>query len=283
MMTAPMTAQLERKQAGEVGSGPIAQLPKDFGPKIPAESADGIDGGNACRRSCRAEKGGWKRIEHRWDGPETPASDAYSSHLDDGIGCDRSKSKPHRHGNKRHHHMPFTLAVPVRMLSPVHHANGADDVRYGGDESGLDVRQAEILHDLGQKEAEAPLRRERKKPEDAERQDLRGQHRLEPAHAEERFAAGLLRVQPVLQPFALIGFKPSRQPRSIGQIIEDRKGLVSRVTPVHTALRNCTRDEGRSFEFGNQVLISSHRKLLWSKPPLVNVAEKLGHDPFRHG
>jgi len=25
-------------------------------------------------------------------------------------------------------------------------------------------------------------------------------------------------------------------------------GLVSRVTPVHTALRNCTRDEGRSFE-----------------------------------
>ena len=36
-------------------------------------------------------------------------------------------------------------------------------------------------------------------------------------------------------------------------------GLVSRVTPVHTAVRNCTRDEGRSFEVGNQVLISSHR------------------------
>jgi hypothetical protein len=41
-------------------------------------------------------------------------------------------------------------------------------------------------------------------------------------------------------------------------------GLVSRVTPVHTAVRNCTRDEGRSFEVGNQVLkgksigISSH-------------------------
>jgi hypothetical protein len=31
-------------------------------------------------------------------------------------------------------------------------------------------------------------------------------------------------------------------------------GLVSRVTPVQTALRNCTRDEGRSFEVGNQVL-----------------------------
>src|SRR5260221_6068998 len=42
-------------------------------------------------------------------------------------------------------------------------------------------------------------------------------------------------------------------------------GLVSRVTPVHTALRNCTRDEGRPFEFGNEVLISSHRKLLSSK------------------
>jgi len=49
------------------------------------------------------------------------------------------------------------------------------------------------------------------------------------------------------------------------------------------ALRNCTRDEGGPFEFGNQVLISSHRKLLWSKAPVVNVAEKLGHDPFRHG
>ena len=30
-------------------------------------------------------------------------------------------------------------------------------------------------------------------------------------------------------------------------------GIVSRVTPVHTAVRNCTRDEGRPFEVGNQV------------------------------
>ena len=51
-------------------------------------------------------------------------------------------------------------------------------------------------------------------------------------------------------------------------------GLVSRVSPVHTAMRNCTRDEGRSLEVGNQVLISSHRKLLWSKAMVVNVAEK---------
>ena len=42
-------------------------------------------------------------------------------------------------------------------------------------------------------------------------------------------------------------------------------GRVSRVPPVQTAMRNCTRDEGGPFEIGNQVLVSSHRKLLWSK------------------
>jgi len=51
-------------------------------------------------------------------------------------------------------------------------------------------------------------------------------------------------------------------------------GLVSRVSPVQTVKRNCTRDEGGPFEVGNQVLISSHRKLLWSKAMVVNVAEK---------
>jgi len=60
-------------------------------------------------------------------------------------------------------------------------------------------------------------------------------------------------------------------------------GLVSRVTPVHTAMRSCARDEGRPFEFGNQVLISSHRKLLSSKAMVVNVAETSGQDPGRHG
>jgi hypothetical protein len=60
-------------------------------------------------------------------------------------------------------------------------------------------------------------------------------------------------------------------------------GLVSRVTPVHAAMRNCTRDEGGPFEFGNQVLISSHRKLLWSKAMVVSVAEKSGRDPVRQG
>ena len=59
-------------------------------------------------------------------------------------------------------------------------------------------------------------------------------------------------------------------------------GLVSRVTPVHTAVRNCTRDEGRSFGFGNQVLIPSHRKLLRSKALVVNVAEKSEEDFDRY-
>jgi hypothetical protein len=59
-------------------------------------------------------------------------------------------------------------------------------------------------------------------------------------------------------------------------------GPVSRVTPVHTAMRNFTRDEGRSFEVGNQVLISSHRKLLSLKATVVNVAEKPEQDFGRH-
>jgi NADH:ubiquinone oxidoreductase subunit B-like Fe-S oxidoreductase len=37
---------------------------------------------------------------------------------------------------------------------------------------------------------------------------------------------------------------------------------VSRAPSWVLAMRNCTRDEGGPFEFGNQVLISSHRKLL---------------------
>jgi hypothetical protein len=63
---------------------------------------------------------------------------------------------------------------------------------------------------------------------------------------------------------------------------ESGSGLVSRVSPVHTAMRNCARDEGGPFEVGNQVLISSHRKLLWSKATVVNVAEKPEQDFGRH-
>ena len=70
---------------------------------------------------------------------------------------------------------------------------------------------------------------------------------------------------------------------SVADLLRHHQRLVSRVSPVQTAMRNCTRDEGRSFGFGNQVLISSHRKLLWSKAMVVSVAEKSGHDPVRHG
>ena len=47
---------------------------------------------------------------------------------------------------------------------------------------------------------------------------------------------------------------------------------VTRVTPVQTAARNCTRDEGGPFAFGNQVLIASHRKLLRLNAVVVSVA-----------
>ena len=49
-------------------------------------------------------------------------------------------------------------------------------------------------------------------------------------------------------------------------------GSVSRVSPVQTAVRNCTRDEGRSFEAGSQVLASNRCKLLSSKAMVVSVA-----------
>ena len=65
--------------------------------------------------------------------------------------------------------------------------------------------------------------------------------------------------------------------------VTSANGIVSRVTPVHTAVRNCARDEGRSFEVGNQVLISSYRKLLLSKAMVVNVAENPGQDSGMHG
>jgi len=61
-------------------------------------------------------------------------------------------------------------------------------------------------------------------------------------------------------------------------------GRVSRVTPVHTALRKTIRemkeDPSRSTI---RLLISSHRKLLSSKAMVVSVAETLGQDSGRHG
>jgi hypothetical protein len=56
---------------------------------------------------------------------------------------------------------------------------------------------------------------------------------------------------------------------------ESGVGLVSRVSPVQTAVRNCTRDEGGPFEVGNHGVIPSHRKLLRSKAVVVSVAERV--------
>jgi hypothetical protein len=71
--------------------------------------------------------------------------------------------------------------------------------------------------------------------------------------------------------------------KSISIEYRDAEGRVSRVSPVQTAMRNCTRDEGWPFEVGNQVLISSHRKLLLSKAMVVSVAETPGQDSGRQG
>jgi hypothetical protein len=49
------------------------------------------------------------------------------------------------------------------------------------------------------------------------------------------------------------------------------------------AVRNRTRDEGGPFEVGNQVLTSSHCKLLSSKAVVVKVAETPGQDSGRQG
>ena len=48
------------------------------------------------------------------------------------------------------------------------------------------------------------------------------------------------------------------------------------VSPVQTAMRNCTRDEGRSFEAGSQVLASNRCKLLSSRAMVVSVAVNVG-------
>ena len=76
--------------------------------------------------------------------------------------------------------------------------------------------------------------------------------------------------------------RPYRVSVLFAAVHESGCGIVSRVTPVHTAVRNCTRDEGGPFEVGNQVLISSHRKLLSSKAMVVNVAEKSKRDFGRY-
>src|SRR5712672_1493659 len=62
------------------------------------------------------------------------------------------------------------------------------------------------------------------------------------------------------------------------QLLRSGPGRVSRASPVHTVVRNCTRDEGGPFGFGDQEPISSHRKLLRAKAVVVSVAETHGRE-----
>jgi hypothetical protein len=67
------------------------------------------------------------------------------------------------------------------------------------------------------------------------------------------------------------------------------KGIVVGNWPCVTSIAGphgdaqLSRAEGGPLEFGNQVLILSHRKPLSSKATVVNVAEKSGCELGRHG
>jgi Resolvase, N terminal domain len=53
-------------------------------------------------------------------------------------------------------------------------------------------------------------------------------------------------------------------------------GLVSRASPVHTARRNCTGDEGGPFGFGDQAVDPKPPRAAVSKATVVSVAETSG-------
>ena len=57
-----------------------------------------------------------------------------------------------------------------------------------------------------------------------------------------------------------------------------RVGSCVTSMPVQTACATVREMEGGPFEVGNQVLVSSHRKLLWSKAMVVSVAENRNAD-----
>src|SRR5262245_15053965 len=92
--------------------------------------------------------------------------------------------------------------------------------------------------------------------------------------------SGLLAVRAQSKTTAAI-----RHRRLLTQVagVDVRPGSCVASTVMSTTVRNCTRDEGGPFEVGNQVLISSHRKLLLSKAMVVSVAETPGQDSGRQG
>ena len=77
---------------------------------------------------------------------------------------------------------------------------------------------------------------------------------------------------------------PSERQREIrGSLRRSPLWVVCQERRLSTTVHNCTRDEGGPFEVGNQVLISSHRKLLSSKAMVVSVTETPEQDSGRQG
>src|ERR1700686_2450792 len=70
----------------------------------------------------------------------------------------------------------------------------------------------------------------------------------------------------VQYPIPAVSLPRSEQPRSA--VCHERR--------ASTTARNCTRDEGRSFGAGSQVLASNRCKLLSSKAMVVSVAVNVG-------
>jgi hypothetical protein len=64
------------------------------------------------------------------------------------------------------------------------------------------------------------------------------------------------------------------EPRML-QPLRTASGRVSRALPVHTVMRNSTRDEGGPFGLGDQEQSPSHCKLLRAKAVVVSVAIKV--------
>jgi hypothetical protein len=80
----------------------------------------------------------------------------------------------------------------------------------------------------------------------------------------------------------LVTVKASRFAMAFGHpspsLRQRKPGRAEEMRRLKISLDNNRLIQGGPFEFGNQVLISSHRKLLSAKATVVNVAEKSGHN-----
>jgi hypothetical protein len=85
----------------------------------------------------------------------------------------------------------------------------------------------------------------------------------------------------------LVTVKASRFAMAFGHpspsLRQRKPGRAEEMRRLKISLDNNRLIQGGPFEVGNQVLISSHRKLLLSKAMVVSVAETAGRDPVRQG